>query len=197
MGEEFRPDSEGQRLARERYRQAVFSRLATAMTAHQQRQLCRAVVEQALVECTRVAAISRRYGDRSVAEAVAAARAWLDHGAHPGDAIERRLDDFYNPFWLTFSAVSSDPQECALAAAYCTERAARAAHADDWVQACREAILVVDVAAQATGADREAARQRAERWQIAAAWAILYNRTPPRWPPPPLDEEADTGDAPL
>ncbi|GAB4443836.1 MAG: hypothetical protein OHK0015_44440 [Chloroflexi bacterium OHK40] len=175
MGGWFGSANKGQRIALERYRQTVISRLAAAMTEHQRHQLCRGVVELALAECTRVVELSAQHGDHAVAEAVGAAQAWLDHGAHPGKAIERRLDDFYNPFWLAFSVISSNLYEYALAAALCTEYAVRAASAGEWAQACQEAVRVVDLVAQATGGEREDARQQAEYWQIAAAWAILHN----------------------
>lgn len=184
-------DSSGEPAAQQRldeaYRRGNWSVLVLALPPAQRQRFCRVVIAQAQAECARVLPYMERRGDRCVAEAIAAAQAWLDHGAWPSDAIQRRFDDFYNPFWLHHTTVSGDRYECATAAAYCTERAVQAAHQSDWATACREAVMVVDVVTQAARANHAAARADAERWYVEVAWALLQDAEPPAWPgAPPL-----------
>lgn len=182
-------DSSGAMTAQQRlddaYQRGNRSVLVLALSPVQLQRFCRAVIAQAQAACARVLPYLERRGDRCAAEAVAAAQAWLDHGAWPSDAIQRRFDDFYNPFWLHLTTVSADRYECATAAAYCTERAVQAAHSGDWAMACREATMVVDVVAQADRTSHAAARADAERWYVEVAWALLQDAEPPVWPSGP------------
>src|SRR5688500_10862426 len=110
---------EQQQRLRDAYRRAVLGALIVPMTPAQQQQFCRAMVEQAHNECVRVIALMNTLHDSCAAQAVAAARAWLDHEPPPADHIQRRFDDFYHPFWLSYTSTSTDDYDCGTAAAYC------------------------------------------------------------------------------
>lgn len=167
------------------YRQGGLSPLLAAMPSERRPAFFRAVVAQARAECARALPTLEQRGDGCGATAIAAATAWIERGQRPTGAVQRHLDDFYNPFWLAFTAVSGIPYECATAAAYCAERAVCAAAEGDWPAMCREAVGVADVVAQLARADRAAAIAAARRWQVELAWALLHGAEPPAWPAGP------------
>jgi hypothetical protein len=181
------PNVQQLRTARER---GILGVLIVALNAAQRQEFFRVVIEQVCAECSRVLPVLAQRRDPCGTEALAAARAWLDHGSWPGDAIQRRFDDFYNPFWLAFSSVSTDQNECATAAAYCCERAVQAAYQNNIYTTTQAATTVVDVVAQAARADHMVARANIERWYCEVAWALFEGSAPPRLPTqPPIKEE--------
>jgi hypothetical protein len=167
------------------YTRGNTSILVVALTPAQHQQFCRAVIALAHAECARMLPVALARNDTCVSAAIIAAQDWLDQGTWPSDAIQRRFDDFYNPFWLAFGSIAANHYECATAAAYCTERAVQAAYRSDWATTCREVTTVVDVVAQANAMDRVAAIAAAERWYCEVAWALLHTAEPPSWPPRP------------
>jgi hypothetical protein len=134
------------------------------------------------MECTRVLELmERRYSDPCVAQAIAQAQAFLAHRAPSSDCLARRFEDFYNPFWLSYTDRSTDAHDCGTAAAYCTEQAVNAAHRGHWHLASEQAITVVYMVAQAAHGDDKAARVEAKTWQMEVAWALLQGVAPLQW----------------
>lgn len=173
-----------QQKLRQAYEQGGLGFLLRELDPERLRQFCRVVVEQAQAECARSLGLVEAYANDLASRAVEAAGDWGAGRQLPWSTPSwTRYEDFYNPFWTSFTATSGNIAECVLGAAYYMERTLEAAAWEqDGLKAAEEAVMVADMAAQATGGDRLDAREVTRRWQIELAWALIHHAAPPAWP---------------